>query len=1400
MKPSKIEWYLGSASLAMIMEQERKHWLLKTDKKKQVQDMQTGDAFQGRIDNVGSDIVVETEKLPYKDYVVQKGTFSAENVSDILELARSVFPYTPMLNGLHFMRITSINLMTEPEVYHNYRLKLTNCEIVYVPMATGTENDDNVFVYRWLRTSDTPVLQCMQNQNEEWSIEQNITFSEGITKPVYYFPLDESLQVIGLTSGANLDVVTTEAVTSDSLIGSPLLWFTCMESDNGPKINMKNVDTADPDSKSKLLEVGSDGDNDDYTICIYPSTGDDDYVSPDGSAGTWMIACHPKEGTFEHAASDFTKPIGDIVFMKSAMAEEDGLKVNFGGSIGNNTITMSSNQLWSYVDEKTYAAQLIDFDSNTYQAEQQPLVPAFDVQLDRTLPFTDSTTDAGFVGMQFGSSKNHPDQFPRYPHNINNLKGLPDWIQNEDENLTPQHMSIYALHNTPSYNPQDQQTRQIAGLIFDPGVERTYDYHQGLFVIKDFKIVDGGDWYRVGDLLCIDYGKTIWNHQEDTPEIGSDKTVSRRLFYVAEIDVKHVIDQDEYGTVKKIEWATDITDAKLIEDSTKLRLQPDGEYKNVGGPPVSAEGGRGGTLIDAAWNINDLTGVFDTCWGGTRSMLIDEDFYNDAPWNLDLPQKDGIPAAINRAGGPTNTIIFHKIQDLTNDPDFQELQHLDGFTPVPKIKTTDETTNWSEFDFLSKAHGRGLKIQITKDDILTYKAPVTETDYPNEETGRVYLLSNDKPEYENNARSVYKKPDRTIARICDIPTSIMQLTNISGLAPSMIVDKKYIRDYASFQEEDLDYIRNDSRSRWVRPTALDQHGHPIYTEGSETQTNQFVFDSVDNLLTVDMIDHNDFRIWTNLNPMIDPQDVHVYNINNAGLGYKEDDLAILVIGGFEFDCIIGEVDDDGGVQEVVVTPPASATTSGISLANFNMMPGTTTGVTASYGTSPRDGVNGHGLKLQLQIDNWNDYQPKQGNVMSGMYAFVRTQKGIYLYQYLNGSWVTDESLLVAEANISYTEKIGGHVSVHDAYINSIIPSYRRFEVAQMENDRGSVMLGGFVTPAMMNITDTNSTPVTIPDANRDGVVFNETVVDINKFYCHLSGGLHRLVAEYRQESAVIKAINESKYARYESFAFWRWVNPNNTADLTFEFGVIYRSLDNLITTDVSSTLPENELKIDNFVNTNNQTTIVWNVPHIGPMVWMFDPMTTTHETYYVNAHTRDPYVVKKPFTWDEIEIVDVRTGTHYPLIKDGAFQYNLLTNMEGYMTPTNPGDASTQAVEPDRATVLYGKSGYRPFKTAYFRPGSTSYNQMPPRGGWRLVFPTNHNFKLKKVDGTYADTEYAPTQMKVIRGAGIGNTEDVLNYEGIPVNYASVLLDENPSSGKLDMRIYNQDQGQWESV
>lgn len=1389
----------------MIMEQERKHWLLKTDKKKQVQDMRTGDAFQGRIDNVGSDIIVETEKLPLKDPIVSEGTFSSENVSDILELANSVFPYTPMLNGLHFMRIKSINLMTEPDVYHNYRLKLTNCEIMYIPMSTGNDSDSNVFVYRWLKTSDPPVLQCLDG-NDEYTIEQEIEFESGVTNPVYYFPLDEPLQVISLTSDADLLEVTTELIDSSEFIGLPLLWFTCTESNLGPIVNMTNNSTDDPDSESKLLEIGATTSSDPYRAALYPSTGDEDYVTPDGPAGDWLIICHPVTkdsfvGNTGGNIADFSVPIRDIIFTESAAAENDSVKINFTGSVGSNTITMSQNVGWEYVDANTYAIAVSEFASNTYQSDHQPQTPAFDVSLDHRYAFTNTTTDIGFVGMQFGSSQNYEDQLPRYPHDINNLEGLPDWIRNNDENLSPQHMSVYALHNTTSYNPQDQQTRQIAGLIFDPGVERTYDYHQGLFVIKDFKIVDGGDWYRVGDLLGIDYGKTIWNHQEDTPEIGSDKTVSRRLFYVAEIDVKHVIDQGEYGTVKKIEWATDITDAKLIEDSAKLRLQPDGEYKNVGGPPVAAEEGRGGTLIDAAWNINDLTGVFDTCWEGTRSTLIDEDFYNDAPWNLDLPQKDGIPTAIARAGGPTNTIIFHKIQDLTNDPDFQELRHLDGFTPVPKIKTTDETIDWSEFDFLSHAHGRGLKILITKDDILTYKSPVTETDYPNEETGRVYLLSNDKAEYENNARALNKKPARTIARICDIPTSVMQLTNIKGLAPTSIVDKKYVRSEATFMDEDLDYIRNGSRSPWVRPIHLDAQGQPIYHDGDPSPSNPFVFNSIEDLERVDLMTYNDFREWTNLNPKVNPTDVIIYNIPSVyrGTGYSEGNSGLLVIGGFAFMYYVNAVDENGGVLDATIAPASSMPDQGISLSNFDLLSETTTGLTVPYGTSPLDSQSGTGLKLQLQIQNWSSYQPKRGAISNELYAFVRDIKGIYFYYRSQGKWTTSEEMLVAEANTSVASEYHGDVTLHDSYINSIIPSYHVMQVAQLANERGTCMLGAFVTPSMINVVDESVTPVTIPDANLDGIEFNETVVDINRFYGELGGGLHKATAKTRTVDDVIAELNKSQFARYESFVFWRWLSPNtNTTE--FEFGVIYRSLDNLVSTDSTTTLPPNELIIDKYVNTNGQTTIMWNVPHVGPMVWMFDPQSTIHETYYVNAHTRELYVVRKNFSWDEIEIRDTQNGNVYPLVSDGALQFNILTNVNAYTVRTDSSDPQTQAVEPGPVSEIYCKTGYRPFKSNDLNINSTTYNAIRPRGAWRLVFPSIHSFSLKKMNGTTSDIEYTPTQMKVIRGAGIGDTADVLNNEGIAVNYATILLDENTLTNKLNMRMYNQETGTWQSV
>ena len=183
-----MKWYLGASSYAMLLEQDRRHWLMKTDKDLEVQDTHTGDIFQGRVDNLGSDIILETSKLNTKDIVTHTGTFSSENVSDVFSLAKSVFQYIPMMNGLHFLRVKSINLMVET-TYHNFRLVLRNVKVAYIPIAPD-KNDPDVFVYKWYYTTSKPILQSM-DINGDWTIETEVEFSEGVTNPIYYYPADE---------------------------------------------------------------------------------------------------------------------------------------------------------------------------------------------------------------------------------------------------------------------------------------------------------------------------------------------------------------------------------------------------------------------------------------------------------------------------------------------------------------------------------------------------------------------------------------------------------------------------------------------------------------------------------------------------------------------------------------------------------------------------------------------------------------------------------------------------------------------------------------------------------------------------------------------------------------------------------------------------------------------------------------------------------------------------------------------------------------------------------------------------------------------------------------------------------------------------------------------------------
>ena len=494
MNPKKIKWYLGASSYAMIMEQDRKHWLLKTDRTKQVQDTITGDVFKGRVDNLGSDIIIETEKSYTQDMVVHNGTFASANVSDVFDLASSVYSFIPELNGLHFLRLKSISLLVDGD-YHNFRLKLTNVEECYVPIAPD-KTDPDVFVYKWYKTTDRPVLQMMDG-NGQWTIEQEIVFSEGVTNPVYYFPADEVLQPVEIDVVAG--TLTSDLITDQNMIGYPLLWFTCDEANLGPKINFIDNTAPGAQTETKLIAMGHPGSAYPYSCKLYPATGVESESVPADNLNDWKLVCLTSaEGEFDGNVSDFTKRIKSVLMKRVTDESTDQQYIRFINENGNNVVTMNPNVGWEYDDTSdSYQILMETFASNLYGSEEV-LIPAFDVRLDDTIPFENTTTDTGFAGITMGSSKNNLEQFPRYPHDLENLEGLPDSIRNHDENMTPQHMSIYAVHNTPYYKESDQSTRQIAGLIFDPGVERTYndDFHPGKYAFGGISVVSGGSGYN----------------------------------------------------------------------------------------------------------------------------------------------------------------------------------------------------------------------------------------------------------------------------------------------------------------------------------------------------------------------------------------------------------------------------------------------------------------------------------------------------------------------------------------------------------------------------------------------------------------------------------------------------------------------------------------------------------------------------------------------------------------------------------------------------------------------------------------------------------------------------------------------------------------------------------------
>jgi len=1141
MLPKKIYWMLGYNNLSLILEQERKHWLMKTDKKKQIQDRLTGDMFQGQIDNIGSDIIIESEKLPYDYSIISKINFVDENINRILNVSTSTFPYCSMVNGLMFARILSTNYQTivnDETTRNNYRISFTNTTECIIPFA-GSTNSSEVFADRWIKTNTNPKLLILDS-NGNYTSEKSIEFNENVTGITYYYPLIESLQPLNLTQ-KDSTTYETDAVIDDGLIGYPLFWFTCDQTNIGPTLTFENNTNS---RNEQIFFISNEGNSSIYNAKIYTGIDGTYNATPDGSVtSNYVIICHSKtEGAFSGSStSDFNVELNPQTITVRHVDNQTDYIIPFDCD-ENTTIKMTKDLPWEYVDENTYKIVMSYFAQNCINGTStNPLVSIFDVHFDESIPFVKTTTDVGYAGIRMSSGIPSSDIYDTFPHNLNQWGGLPTWIQDYGDGNVPEHLTMYAMHKTPSTTDDSVETFQAAGLILDPG-----------------KISNGED------------------------------------------------------------------------------------------------------------------------------------------------NKDSI--------------------------------------------------------------------------------------------GRVYVISNDDTTYKNNATDQFPKPDRTAARICDIPTSVVQLSGLEGIAPTQVVDKKYVRTEVSYIEEDKDKLYNTLSTRWVRPTALTINGVPVYQE--KGYSNKFAFETstsgssfLNTLNDVDLVYHNNFRYTINLNPKVNTTNVHIALITNGGSGYEIDDVGLIIVGGFSFEYIVTSVDESGAITEVTL----SANEKEISLSNFDL-PDIGTGVTDEYGSSPTTG-NGRGLKVKLYIDrnHLESIKTSKGDIFPDLFALVRETTGLYVYNFivssedgLTGTWVKNQCISEFEEYSSY-KLYGGGVTLNESYINSIIPTIRELPVTYADDNEDLTNLTVLQTASFINVIKQNKTPVRgIVNANNDnaGNEKDTTTVDLCKLYCD---GFDYAIAKVKNTKGIINTLNELNVLRYDSYILWRWDNPNDNTNRKFMYGIVYHGFNNLMTTDTTTMLPKNDLLYKNYVNTNPATTIVWDVDGVGPMTWVYNYDCLEYEQYRIDPETRDLHVTRTAMNYD---MIDIRNNTTEKIVdSEGNLLFNIMTNNYRIINGTSPKDLTNRPI--------------------YSQPDFVQYNDLEignniqrisndhlPFGNWQLVFPRIQSFKMTN-DNT--NTSWIPVKMQTIRGRNIGDIGTVYDSSNNDVNAKTLIIDETDSDN-VKIKIFNSNTKTWDTL
>lgn len=1357
-----LHWYLGYNSLALLTEQERKHWLMKTDKRKQLIDPVTGDQYQGQIDNIGSDIVIETEKMATKHSTLMNLSL-VENLRFIFSLEPSAFTYCSQVSNFNFLRITSINYPTDELLedvdinelaasdvsYKNYRIRFEGVQRVLIPFG-GSNSSEDVFPTIWIRTQY--VYLELLDDSGSYLRDIRIKFNEGGDLIYFYYPLMESLQTVPIEYYGN-EIYRTLAINDNQYIGYPLIWFNISDLMDQGKMGCWAECYKFSPTNRQLVLVGNPGNSTIYTGKVYVGVdGAYDATPSDRPTSEVYITCTPAsdDDTFTNSDVDFLIPVKHII----TMGDRD-LEIYHNGE--ETKFFMCKNVGWEYVNETTYRVLMSNFDSNCIYNGMNSLTAALTIKFDPNLnaEYTD-TVDTGVTGIRANSGNEYSDMYKTYPYDLNKWDGLPEHLKNIDENHVPEHMAIYAIHNTPNYIPEFPDSRQVSALLLDLGV----------------KPDDRFDFY--------------YHYKGISGELP-DSTVPRRyLQQVAEHTYAQYVEltkrdpqfEELYPT--RIDWIYGAFNSynDYLSDPPKYQLGS-GSYIDDDEDPEVEVPYDDEHPIQKEKYFEEIVRKYIR-----RAARVMDDYsypIRDIIYGIKMieyPDEDDINYIIHCYGysdeHPGDYHVFSMSKPGLIFNSIGKLSKMDGdwtilFMPDGGVSTDDEVIHIRRVEDAAD-DGSGHDVQIPSFSFDMYRIDNTDT------YGRVYVLSNDDPNYVNNSSTAYPKPERTVARICDIPTSITQLTGISGIAPTSVVDPMYVRTEANFTSDDKDRLYNKLASRWVRPI------HERVDGVEPTSDNDYVFTSLEDLRNVDLFYKNDFRYLSNLNPKIDPLVVTAGTIVSGGAGYSRGDIGLIYIGGFAFEYDVENVSKSSGVSSFKVRPVYNTDQSldqdlpSISLSNFDMR-SDGSGYTNTYGTAPKTG-KGKGFRCTLFIDNFESYEPIKGDVFNDLFALVRVTSGLWIYEYNTETNRWNRSTQVAEFDAKDPESI--YQTITDSYMATVIPRRHTLPVNRYDDGLLNVEnLDVLSTTSFVNILDTERSPLKENPTDNDNLIH----VDLCKFRCDKFIRLQS--TEKTFDAALNVIITEYNKVPADSYLAFRWEDYENDDNLAFYFGFIRRSFNNLIVENDIALIPENELQYPYLFNSNPTTTIVWDVKNVGPMMWTFNPDSRIHEKYIIDPDRRTFYIEKELLTWDKIDIYSANKAEPESLIdSDGKIKYDIYTN-------SLTGPNVEEHIDQDN---IYDQPR---FYKIVDRGTDNKYIENLPTGNWTCVFPRVSGFVFEN-DKTGVNV--IPVQMQMVHSSNVVTTSKLYNVDtGFDESQRTIIFEDTADEG-VRLRVFNSETSTWDTV